>query len=195
MFENQDDYVMLDTTNIPNELIVDDEANNINRFYLQEWLKVIFERSFNDRHVTVSTPFDHHIHLSYELNGMRHTIYASSGSVNFSIDFVPGINLLYEGKIEDWHAIPKLMPGSRAKYSFMISNSKLEEYLMNNKYLKRAVLLVQALCAAKGLKNIYYYHLMNLVLSNNIDKYAKTASLQGIFIKVCLNISYTMSHI
>lgn len=189
IYDNQDGYDMLDTSNVSTDLIMEDEKNYINRHYLQQWLKGIFENAFNEE------PTGFYYKLSYELNDMRHTIFASSGSYNFSIDFVPGICILYEQNSVDWHAIPKLMPESKAKYSFMISNSEQEKYLLNDKDLKRAILLVQALCASKGLEKIYYYHLTNLVLSNDIEEYAKDNSLQDIFIEVCLIIYHPMSYI
>lgn len=179
---------MLNTSSVSTDLIMEDEKKYINRYYVQYWLKKIFEEAFNE------VPTTYNFKLSYELNDMRHTIYASSGSYNFSIDFVPGFCISYEQNSVDWHAIPKLMHG-KAKYSFMISNSELEKYLLNDKDLKRAILLVQALCASKGLEKIHYYHLTNLVLSNDIEVYAKDNSLQDIFIEVCLIIYHPMSHI
>lgn len=193
IFDNQDNYVMLDTSNIPNELIMEDNSSYINRFHLQQWLKSVFECAFNYCSPTLDGVKDHY-KLRYKLNKMRHTVYASSstGKNNFSVDFVPGIRVLYEGNSADWHAIPKLMPGSGAKYSFMISNSKQESDLLNDKNLKKAIILMQALCAAKGLEKIKYYHLMNLVLAKNIDEYAETATLQDIFIEVCSISTYQL---
>lgn len=195
LIDNQDDYVMLDTSNIPTKTIMEDNSNNINRFNLQQWLKSVFKCAFKSQSPPLKGLRDHY-NLNYELNTMRHTIYASSiyGNNNFSIDFVPGIRVMYEGNSVDWHAIPKLMRGRGAKYSFMISNSKKESDLLNDTDLKKALILMQALCAAKGLEKIKYYHLMNLVLAKNIHEYAKTETLQDIFIEVCSLTYRLMSH-
>lgn len=190
IIDNQDNYVKLDASNIPTELLMEDNSSYINRFHLQQWLKSVFECAFNYGSLPFNGQKDYY-NLSYKLDKMRHTVYATSSNSknNFSIDFVPGIRVLYEGNSADWHAIPKLMPGSGAKYSFMISDSKQECALLNDENLKKAIILMQALCAAKGLEKIKYYHLMNLVLAKNIDEYAETATLQDIFIEVC-SITY-----
>jgi len=135
--------------------------------------------------------------LSYQLRDMRHTIFAEKicGSEELIIDFVPAIKIVNEDYQTGWHAIPKLMPGSQANYSFMMSNTRYENSLMQDKDLQKALILTQVLCRAKGLNKIRYYHLMNLVISQKIDEYASEHTLQDVFIEVGLLYAHSMTNV
>lgn len=176
LYDNNDEYLMLDVSNVPHNLPMEDDSHYINRWYLQQWLKDIF---LNVCPMTIDGVFN----LSYKLRQMRHTVYAESNSVNLTIDFVHAIKIVNENHplSINWHAIPKLMPRCQANYSFMMSNTEFEERLLQDKVIKKALIVIQLLCRAKGLTKIRYYHLMNLVIANNIVDYASNHSLQYIF--------------
>ncbi|XP_034480010.1 uncharacterized protein LOC117785861 [Drosophila innubila] len=186
LYDNNDEYLMLDTTNVPTNLPIEDDSHYINRWFLQQWLKNIFWTLFEQYSMTVYGSRYQTFNLSYQLREMRHTIFAKSDSEDFIIDFVPAIKIVNENypSSHNWHAIPKLMPGSQAKYSFMMSNTEYENRLLQDKDLKKALILMQLLCRSKGLYEIRYYHLMNLVIAKNIEEYASNHSLQDIFLEI-----------
>ncbi|KAM8712388.1 hypothetical protein ACLKA7_012844 [Drosophila subpalustris] len=187
LYGNNDEYLKLCVENVPHNLPMEDDCHYINRWFLQQWLKDKFLDLLKSSNMSVAVSYCQTFSLSYQLRGMRHTIFAkpNSDSKELIIDFVPAIKVVkQDSSIDFWHAIPKLMPDSQANYSFMMSNTRYEKTLLEDNDLKNVMILMQLLCHAKGLTKIRYYHLMNLVLAKKIDFFATEHSLQYIFVEI-----------
>nr|XP_032292486.1 uncharacterized protein LOC116651020 [Drosophila virilis] len=123
-FENNDNYVCLDVSDVPYDLPISDQ-DLINRHLLKNWLDDIFLKAF-DRYIN-----------------------------------------------SFW--------GSKGEY-YEFSLPEVERNRLQLDVVRKALILLQALCEAKGLTEIRYYHLMNMALSTHVNKYAITTTLDDVFL-------------
>ncbi|XP_030563110.1 uncharacterized protein LOC115764166 isoform X2 [Drosophila novamexicana] len=176
-FENNDNYVCLDVSDVPYDLPISDQKDLINRHLLKNWLDDIFLKAF-DRYIN-SFWGSKYYELTYELHDMSHVVFARSKTRAFKIVFVPSIKCVLGAPVS---AITKLVPGSLAKYSFLPSQPEVEHNRLQVDVVRKALILLQALCEAKGLTEIRYYQLVNLGISPHVNKYAITTTLDDVFL-------------
>ncbi|KAH8254768.1 hypothetical protein KR032_012062, partial [Drosophila birchii] len=121
--------------------------------------------------------------LHYEYRGNCHTIMATSVDNQFSINFVPAIKVRFEGV--DLQVVPKSVPGPKrsSKCTFMVSNinGEVMSFKKGGAMIKKAVMLLKALCESYGLPKIRSYHLVSLALWSMECKDIKEYKLEDIF--------------
>ncbi|XP_016994620.2 cyclic GMP-AMP synthase-like receptor 1 isoform X1 [Drosophila takahashii] len=165
-----------------------------NRWYLkrdevQTWIKGIL---MNAHGRTVYGRYNDLYELRYKRRQTSHTITAESENCTFSIDFVPAIKIHFDGY--DWQAVPKYAPGPKRSHgcTFMVSDIRSEIYHITNggENIQDAIVLLKALCEAKGLPKIRNYHLVstaiNYILSDDFDD---DSSLEYVFLDLLYNLA------
>ncbi|XP_064543787.1 uncharacterized protein LOC135432185 [Drosophila montana] len=176
-FVNNDNYVCLDVSDVPYDLPMADEKGLVNRHLLKNWLDDIFLKTFARYKNRFRGIKGGYYKLTYVLHDISHVVFAQSKSRVSKIVFVPSILLVHEGF--SYSALTKLTY-SMAKYSFLPCTPDVETSRCQVNVVRNALIILQALCEAKGLTEIRYYHLMNLAL--NLHEYAISTTLDDAFL-------------
>ncbi|XP_017069317.1 uncharacterized protein LOC108106625 [Drosophila eugracilis] len=122
--------------------------------------------------------------LQYSRCGDVHIITAKSRNHVLSIDFMPAIDIYYDGFY--WEAVPKWAPGPKRsdKCTFMISaiEEEIFRFKQGGENIINAVVLLKAMCESKNLPKVCNYHLVSTAIGLISTEYYRNLSLQYVFL-------------